>query len=59
VYFGIDYNGNAVVKSVNLSNNGYITNLPFDYIVEVLSVVSGNGIHGLGIGDLLRGIVSL
>lgn len=56
---GIVYNTNEVIDSVNLLNNGYITNLPFDAVVEVPAAVSGNGINGLGMGDLPRGIASL
>lgn len=56
---GIIYNTNEVIESANLPNNGYITNLPPDAIVEVPIVVSGNGINGLGMGDLPRGIAAL
>jgi alpha-galactosidase len=56
---GITFNTNIVIDSVNLPNNGYISNLPSDAIVEVPAVVSGNGINGLGMGELPRGIAAL
>ena len=56
---GITYNTNELIDSVNLPNNGYISNLPSDAVVEVPAVVSGKGIYGLGMGDLPRGIASL
>lgn len=56
---GIVYNTNEVIESANLVNRGYITNLPYDAVVEVPVAVSGNGINGLGMGDLPRGIAAL
>lgn len=56
---GIVYNTNEVIESANLPNDGYITNLPSDAIVEVPVVVSGNGINGLGMGELPGGIAAL
>jgi len=56
---GVTYNTNEVIDSVNLPNNGYITNLPSDAIVEVPAVVSGNGINGLGMGELPRPIAAM
>lgn len=56
---GMVYDTNEVIESANLPNKGYITNLPSDAIVEVPIVVSGNGINGLGMGDLPRGIAAL
>jgi alpha-galactosidase len=56
---GITCNTNEVITSANLPNNGYINNLPGDAIVEVPIVVSGNGINGLGMGELPRGIAAL
>src|SRR5699024_3227327 len=53
---GITFNTNEVIESVNLPNDGYITNLPEDAIVEVPAVVSGNGVQGIGIGKLNSGI---
>lgn len=45
--------------AVNLPNKGYITNLPKNAIVEVPGVVSGAGIHGLGMGSLPEPIAEL
>ena len=53
------YNTNELIESVNIPNDGYISNLPQDAIVEVPAVVSGKGIHGLGMGSLPRGIAAL
>ncbi len=56
---GIEFNTNAYIISVNLPNDGYITNLPNDAIVEVPAMVSGKGVYGIGMGDLPRGIASM
>jgi alpha-galactosidase len=56
---GITFNTNEVIESANIPNDGYITNLPHDAIVEVPAVVSGNGVNGLGMGELPRGIAAL
>jgi alpha-galactosidase len=45
--------------AVNLPNQGYITNLPDNAIVEVPGVVSGAGIQGLGVGSLPEPIAEL
>lgn len=56
---GLTCNTNELIESANLPNQGYITNLPEDAIVEVPIVVSGNGIHGLGLGPLPSGIAAI
>ena len=56
---GIMYNTNELLESVNIPNDGYISNLPADAIVEVPAVISGNGVIGLALGELPRGIASL
>ncbi|UJL47402.1 hypothetical protein KFZ58_05815 [Virgibacillus sp. NKC19-16] len=56
---GITNNTNELLESINLPNEGYITNLPDDAIVEVPSIVSGNGVNGLALGKLPRGIAAL
>lgn len=56
---GITFNTNEVIESANLPNDGYITNLPADAIVEVPIVVSGNGVQGIGLGEMDRGIAAL
>ncbi|QJD86203.1 family 4 glycosyl hydrolase [Cohnella herbarum] len=52
-------NRNAYALAVNVPNNGSITNLPADAIVEVPALVSGYGIQGLTMGKLPDGIASL
>lgn len=56
---GITYNTNQLIESANLPNHGYITNLPDDAIVEVPVVVGGNGLNGLSLGELPRGITAI
>jgi alpha-galactosidase len=56
---GIVANTNEVIEAVNLPNNGYISNLPDDAIVEVPAVVCGSGVRGIGMGALPRGIAAL
>lgn len=56
---GITNNTNEMIESVNIPNEGYITNLPNDAIVEVPSLISGNGVNGLSLGELPRGIAAL
>jgi alpha-galactosidase len=45
--------------AVNLPNRGYIANLPQGAIVEVPGLVSGAGIHGIGVGALPEPIAEL
>ncbi len=45
--------------SVNLPNNGYISNLSEDFVVEVPASVDRSGIHGVGVGSLPKGIGAL
>lgn len=45
--------------AVNLPNQGYLTNLPVGTIVEVPGLISGAGVHGLGIGPLPEPIAEL
>lgn len=52
-------NRNEYVLAVNIPNNGCITNLPDDAIVEVPALVSGFGIQGLTMGELPTGIAAL
>lgn len=56
---GITFNTNELIDAVNIPNDGYISNLPTDAIVEVPAVVSRKGLHGLGMGNLPRGIAAL
>jgi len=45
--------------AVNIPNNGLITNLPTDMIVEIPAMVNEHGIHGDMIGDLPEGLRGL
>jgi alpha-galactosidase len=45
--------------AVNLPNNGWITNLPADMIVEVPATVDKNGVHGVTLGMLPKGFAGL
>lgn len=56
---GIVADTNEVIDAVNLPNDGYISNLPADAIVEVPAVVCGSGVFGVGMGALPRGIAAL
>lgn len=55
-------NLNSYELALNIPNEGYVTNLPPDCIVEVPALVSGYGVHGLIMGDLptpLAGLCNL
>ncbi|MBO1911374.1 alpha-glucosidase/alpha-galactosidase, partial [Microvirga sp. 3-52] len=56
---GIVHNTNELLDSVNIPNDGYISNLPADAIVEVPAIISGNGVNGLALGELPRGIAAM
>ena len=45
--------------AVNIPNRGHITNLPEGAIVEVPGVISGMGVHGIGVGSLPDPIAEL
>jgi alpha-galactosidase len=45
--------------AVNLPNQGYIANLPDGAIVEVPGLVSGAGVHGVGVGSLPEPVAEL
>jgi alpha-galactosidase len=49
---GIALNENSYELAVNVPNEGYITNLPDNVIVEVPGTVSSFGVRGVGVGDL-------
>ncbi|HET7615487.1 MAG TPA: hypothetical protein VFK27_00925, partial [Bacillales bacterium] len=55
----ISENRNEYIEAVNIPNNGCITNLSDDAIVEVPALVSSCGIQGLTMGDLPEGIAAL
>jgi alpha-galactosidase len=50
---------NRYVLSANLPNNGYITNLNQDAVVEVPALVGADHIYGVGVGELPLTIASL
>jgi len=52
-------NGNRYVLSVNVPNDGYITNLNPGAIVEIPAIVGADRIYGLGMGELPIAIASL
>jgi len=52
-------NGNRYVLSVNVPNEGYITNLKPGGVVEVPAIVGADRIFGLGMGELPPTITSL
>lgn len=52
-------NANAYEPSVNIPNNGAISNLPNDAIVEVPALVSRYGVSGMKMGKLPEGITAL
>lgn len=45
--------------AVNIPNQGFIANLPYNAIVEVPAIVSANGIHGIGVGSLPEPVAEL
>ena len=55
----IEKNKNFYIDAANIPNKGSISNLPFDSIVEVPSIVAGKGIIGLSMGDLPKTIAEL
>lgn len=59
IIHGMTHNTNELIESVNIPNEGLITNLPKEAVVEVPAVVSGNGVNGLALGKLPRGIAAL
>jgi len=52
-------NGNRYVLSLNVPNEGYITNLKRDAIVEIPAIVGADRIYGLGMGELPPAIAAI
>jgi len=52
-------NGNRYVLSVNIPNDGYITNLRQGGVIELPAIVGADRIYGLGMGELPPAIASL
>jgi len=44
---------------VNVPNDGYVTNLRCDAVVEIPAIVGADRIYGLGVGDLPPAIAAL
>jgi len=45
--------------AVNLPNEGLIDNLPQDLVIEVPAMIDGEGVHGMRLGALPKGIAGL
>jgi len=56
---GILTNDNHEEPSVNIPNNGIITNLPQDLVVECPVIVNKDGLHGVRLGDYPKGLAAL
>lgn len=52
-------NANEYENAVNIVNNGAITNLPDDAIVEVPALINSYGVSGMKVGQLPEGIAAL
>jgi len=52
-------NGNRYILSLNIPNDGYITNVKRDAIVEIPAIVGADRIYGLGMEDLPPSIAAL
>lgn len=52
-------NGNRYILSLNVPNDGYITNLKQDAIVEIPAIVGADRIYGLGMGALPTSIAAV
>jgi alpha-galactosidase len=56
---GIITNDNREEPSVNIPNDGIITNLPQDLVVECPVIVNKDGVHGVPLGDYPKGLAAL
>lgn len=56
---GILTDDNHEELSVNLPNDGIITNLPEDLVVECPAIVKKDGLHGIQLGDYPKGLAAL
>lgn len=52
-------NGNRYILSLNVPNDGYISNLKQNAIVEIPAIVGADEIYGLGIGELPAAIAGI
>ncbi|MFX0074154.1 MAG: hypothetical protein ACFE96_01825 [Candidatus Hermodarchaeota archaeon] len=56
---GILTNDNHEEESVNLPNDGVITNLPEDLVVECPAIVNKDGVHAVNLGEYPKGLAAL
>jgi len=56
---GIITNDNREESSVNIPNDGIITNLPQDLVVECPAIVNKDGLHGVPLGEYPKGLAAL
>ena len=56
---GIKTDSNHEEASVNLPNDGVITNLPRDLVVECPAIVTKNGVKAIKLGDYPKGLAAL
>ncbi|MHA2008596.1 MAG: family 4 glycosyl hydrolase [Promethearchaeota archaeon] len=56
---GILNNDNHLELSVNLPNDGIITNLPEDLVVECPAIVNNQGLQGIELGEYPKGLAAL
>lgn len=56
---GVMENRNSYEEALDIPNEGYIANLPWDSIVEVPGVVSRFGVSGMSVGELPEGLAAL
>ncbi|MFX0043795.1 MAG: hypothetical protein ACFE8L_12860 [Candidatus Hodarchaeota archaeon] len=50
---------NSYESAVNIPNDGLITNLPEDLVIEISTRVNKQGVHGIKIGELPKSIAAL
>lgn len=56
---GIITNDNREESSVNIPNDGIITNLPQDLVVECPAIVNKDGLQGVPLGEYPKGLAAL
>ncbi len=53
------HDANQYELSANIRNEGCISNLPDDAIVEVPAIVNAHGVHGVHVGQLPKGLAAI
>lgn len=56
---GILTDANYIEHSVNIPNDGIITNLPRDSVVECPAIINKNGVNGITLGEYPKGLAAL